>query len=102
LIREKQINEIVICSETIQPEAMKRVRKLAKENKVDLKKLRILYEDYHEEKELKLAVPILEAVSSVGVHSMRHEEEVRVHIPSEGEGAFAGFVAKGVMAKPNF
>jgi len=31
-----------------------------------------------------------------------HEEEVRVRIQPEGEGAFAGFVANGVMAKPNF
>jgi UDP-GlcNAc:undecaprenyl-phosphate GlcNAc-1-phosphate transferase len=105
LIREKNINEIVLCSETVQPEALKRVKRLAKESKIDLKKLRILYEDYHDEKDLKPIAPILHAqdrVHTTGIPSMQHEEEVRVHISSEGEGAFAGFVANGVMAKPNF
>jgi FlaA1/EpsC-like NDP-sugar epimerase len=53
LIRDKKINEIVICSETIQTEVLRRVRKLAKEYGVVIKQLRVLYEDYHEEKELK-------------------------------------------------
>jgi UDP-GlcNAc:undecaprenyl-phosphate/decaprenyl-phosphate GlcNAc-1-phosphate transferase len=105
LIREKNINEIVVCSETVQPEVLKRVKRLAKENKIDLKKLRILYEDYHDDKELKPVVPILQVqgrVQTIEIPSMQHEEEVRVRISSQGEGAFAGFVANGVMAKPNF
>jgi UDP-GlcNAc:undecaprenyl-phosphate/decaprenyl-phosphate GlcNAc-1-phosphate transferase len=104
LIREKQINEIVLCGETIQYEALKRVRKLAKENNVDLKKLRILYEDYHEEKDVRFAPSAQHAqgrVSMVEVLS-KQQEEVGVRIQSEGEGAFSGFVANGVMAKPNF
>ena len=105
LIREKNISEIVLCSETVQPEALKRVKKLAKENKIDLKKLRILYEDYHDEKEMKPVAPILQVqgrVHMTGIPLMQLEEEGRVHNPLEGEGAFAGFAANGVMAKPNF
>ncbi len=103
LIREKKINEIVLCSETIQPEVLKRVRKLAKEHKINLKKLRILYEDYHEEKELKLAAPILqmqERVHPVEILSKSHEEEAGVRYVLEEEGTFAKVTTLGAMVNP--
>jgi FlaA1/EpsC-like NDP-sugar epimerase len=94
LIRERQINEIVLCSETIQPEALKRVRKLAKECKVDLKKLRILYEDYHDEKDLRLTPS---SKDFPGTLVPRDSAAV-----SGGHGVLSGTVVNGAMAKPNF
>lgn len=103
LIREKHINEIVLCSETIQPEALKRVRKLAKEHKIDLKKLRILYEDYHEEKDLKSPNPALQLQNRTRAAELApQQEESEVQVPAEREGAFSGLATTGVMAKPNF
>jgi UDP-GlcNAc:undecaprenyl-phosphate/decaprenyl-phosphate GlcNAc-1-phosphate transferase len=101
LIREKNIREIVLCSEAIQPEVLKRVRKMAKENKVDLKKLRILYEDYHDEKELKPAISAHTSnyASALEMPILHREEEA---VRSEHEGTFTELAANGMMAKPNY
>ncbi len=49
LVREKTIDEIVICSETIKDETMRRIRFIAQKNNISIKRIRVLYEDYHEE-----------------------------------------------------
>lgn len=54
LIKENTIDEIVICSETIKTEALRRIRKIAGMNNISIKRIRILFEDYHEEKREKI------------------------------------------------
>jgi len=53
LIRERTIDEIVICSETLKPEALHRMRTIARQNNISLKRIRILYEDFHEDPQEK-------------------------------------------------
>ena len=105
LIREKQINEIIVCSESIQPEVLKHLSKLAKENKTSLKKMRILYEDYHEEQELKLAAPVIQIndhTYTAEILSQRHQEEADNRSTLYGVGAFARLSTLGATANPVF
>jgi hypothetical protein len=65
VLRENRISEIIICSEEIQEEALRRVEEIAKESNVRLKRIRILYEDYRPDETKHAPKPIL----------VQHEEE---------------------------
>ena len=47
ILRKHQVSEIVLCSENLQPEAVRRVHEIAKEHRINVKRIRILYEDFH-------------------------------------------------------
>lgn len=60
LITEQAIDEIVLCSENIKSETMRRMRIIAKKNNVSIKRLRILFEDYHDDEADSVDVPVFQ------------------------------------------
>lgn len=53
LFREHAIDQVVICSENIKPEALRRIHDFTRRNDISLKRIRILFEDYHEQRDAK-------------------------------------------------
>jgi FlaA1/EpsC-like NDP-sugar epimerase len=105
LLREKNINEVIICSENIQAEALKRVRKTVKENKISLKRMRILYEDYHEEKELKQLNPVMQADGSPSQMEMIMQpvkEEEANYLNLEEQVRYSRVSSLGAMVNEDF
>jgi UDP-GlcNAc:undecaprenyl-phosphate/decaprenyl-phosphate GlcNAc-1-phosphate transferase len=53
LMRTLGVDEIVLCSDAIKAESLRRLRLTAAEYKIPIKKLRVLFEDYHAEERTK-------------------------------------------------
>jgi UDP-GlcNAc:undecaprenyl-phosphate/decaprenyl-phosphate GlcNAc-1-phosphate transferase len=47
--KDVRISEIVLCSDHIKPEALRRLQKFAKENKISLTRSRVIFEEVHED-----------------------------------------------------
>jgi UDP-GlcNAc:undecaprenyl-phosphate/decaprenyl-phosphate GlcNAc-1-phosphate transferase len=73
LIREQVIDEIVICSETIKPEALRRMRNIARQKNISIKRIRVLYEDFHEDPQGK----------SVSHVFQPHNDDLVFHSPEQ-------------------
>ncbi|MDP1678191.1 MAG: hypothetical protein Q8L88_15145 [Bacteroidota bacterium] len=86
LISEKSIDEIVICSETIKTEALRRMRSLAQEHNISIKRIRILFEDYHDDEREKVFPSLFKPYSGNLVAAHASEQFENQFVAKEHNG----------------
>lgn len=92
LIKEKGIDEIVLCSENIKAEALRRMRNYAKKNNISVKRMRILFEDYHEDKFESAPAPIFQLHTANSVVKTPLPQE-KTPVPNSGAEVLASGVS---------
>ncbi len=78
LIKENTLDEIVICSESIKAEALRRMKSIADKNNIPIKRIRILFEDYHEEVRETTVPNIFQLHNSDIINGVSEQQKISV------------------------